>query len=123
MFLRLLGSAMLAIASMGSLAVAEERVVVIPNDSTPFNVRQDEFVRITGRGIAGTKIVAAIDGPAKVVAENMVSVRAKGKALVGPGNREFEIQPTGKGAVKVTITTTPPTGEKPTATEYEFTVE
>jgi len=123
MFLRLLGSAVLAIASMGSLAVAEERVVVIPQDSTPFNVQQDEFVRITGKGIAGTKIVAAIDGPAKVVAENRVSVRSKGKALVGPGNREFEIQPTGKGTVKVTITATPPTGEKPTATKYEFTVE
>ncbi len=106
-----------------SVAQAEERVVVIPRDNTPFTVAEDEVVRLTGKGIAGAKIVAAVEGPAKVVAENAITERVKGKPIVGPGNREFEIKPTGKGTVKVTITSTPPTGDKPAVSQYEFEVQ
>jgi hypothetical protein len=104
-------------------AQAEERVVVIPRDTTPFTVGEDEVVRLTGKGIAGAKIVAAVEGPAKVIAENAITERVKGKPIVGPGNREFEIKPTGKGTVKVAITSTPPTGDKPTVTRYKFEVK
>ena len=111
-----------ALAAVAS-AQAEERVVVIPRDTTPFTVGEDEVVRLTGKGIAGAKIVAAVEGPAKVMAENAITERVKGKPIVGPGNREFEIRPTGKGTVKVTITSTPPTGDKPTVTRYKFEVK
>lgn len=104
-------------------AQAEDRVIVIPRDNTPFTVAEDEVVRLIGKGIAGAKIVAAVEGPAKVVAENAITERVKGKPIVGPGNREFEIKPTGKGTVKVAITSTPPTGDKPTVTKYEFEVK
>lgn len=104
-------------------AQAEERVVVIPRDTTAFTVGEDDVVRLTGKGIAGAKIVAAVEGPAKVIAENAITERVKGKHIVGPGNREFEIKATGKGEVKVTITSTPPTGDKPTVTKYEFEVK
>jgi len=111
-----------ALAAWAS-AQANERVVVIPRDTTPFTVSEDDVVRLTGKGIAGSKIVAAIEGPAKVIAENAITERVKGKHIVGPGNREFEIKPTGKGTVKVTITSTPPTGDKPTTAKYEFEVK
>lgn len=100
----------------------EERVIVIPRDNTSFTVARDEVVRLTGEGIAGTEIVAVVEGPAKVIAENAITERAKGKHLLGPGNREFEIKPTGEGTVNVAITSTPPTGDRPTVSKYEFVV-
>jgi hypothetical protein len=102
---------------------AKERVVVIPRDNIPFTVEKGDVVRLTGKGIAGAKIVAEVEGPAKIVAENVITVRREGKSLVGPGNREFEIEATGKGTVKVTITSTPPTGQKPVVSKYEFEVK
>jgi hypothetical protein len=50
--------------------------------------------------------------------------RRDGHPLIGLGNKEFEIKPTGRGKVKVTITSTPPIpGEKPTVETYQFDVE
>jgi hypothetical protein len=114
--------AVMALAACAS-AQAEERVVVIPRDTTSFTVGEDDVVRLTGKGIAGAKIVATVEGPAKVIAENVITERVKGKSTLGPGNREFEIKSTDKGTVKVTITSTPPTGDKPTVPQYEFEVK
>jgi hypothetical protein len=114
--------AVVALAACAA-AQAEERVIVIPRDNAPFTVAEDEVVRLTGKGIAGAKIAAAVEGPAKVIAENAITERVKGKPILGPGNREFEIKPTGKGTVKVTITSTPPTGDKPAVSNYEFEVK
>jgi hypothetical protein len=101
-----------------------ERSVVIPEDNTSFKVEQTDTVRLTGKGIAGAKITVKIDGPAKLVATNRIFRRRNGNPLIGLGNKEIEIKPTGKGTVKVTITSTPPQpDEKPTVEKYQFEVE
>ncbi|MCX7427275.1 MAG: hypothetical protein NTW96_16810 [Planctomycetia bacterium] len=111
------------VASAPSAAMSE-RVVVVPEDTTPFTVDKGDFVRLTGKGIAGAKIKAKIDGPAKIVAESRLVGRRNGKALVGPGNVDFEIKTTGKGKVTAIITMTPPQpGAEKTVTKYEFEVK
>jgi hypothetical protein len=100
------------------------RTVAVPQDTTPFKIESNCVVRLTGEGIAGSKIVAGVEGPARVVAENAVIAIAKGRVLTGPGNREFEIGPTGQGHVKVTITVTPPQPDaQPRVTSHEFEVQ
>ena len=101
----------------------QERTIVVPRDNTPFTVTKSDTVRLTGKGIAGTSITAKVDGPAKVVYANAILERSGGHPLVGPGNKEFEIKPTGKGKVTVTITSTGPQPDaKPVVTKYEFDV-
>jgi hypothetical protein len=101
-----------------------ERTVVIPKDNASFTVNESDLVRLTGTGIAGAKIAAKVEGPAKIEAENIISERSKGKLLIGMGNKEFEIKPSGKGKVTVTITSTPPQpGAKPKVTKYEFEIK
>jgi len=100
-----------------------ERTVVIPDDTTPFEVEENFVVRLTGKGIAGAKIVAKVQGPARIAAENALVRIRNGKHLVGPGDKEFEIRPTGQGKVSVSITSTPPQPDaKATVTTYEFEV-
>lgn len=116
--------ALVSVFALISAARAEERTVVIPEDNTPFTVSEDVVVRLTGQGIAGAKIKAELQGPAKIVAENALRWIAKGHSKVGSGNKEFEIKPTGKGKVTVTITSTSPIpDQKPTVTKYEFDVK
>lgn len=111
-------------AACACFAAADERTVVIPRDTTAFKVDEKDVVRLTGKGIAGARIEAKVSGPAKLAATGILSERAKGYPVVGPGNREFEIRPTGKGKVVVTVTSTPPQPDaKPTVTKYEFQVE
>jgi hypothetical protein len=101
-----------------------ERSVVVPEDNTPFQVQERDTVRLTGKGIAGAKFQTNIDGPARLVAINEIFPRRNGHPLIGLGNREFEVKPTGKGKVQVTITSTPPIpGGKSTAETYKFDVE
>ena len=98
-------------------------MVVIPDDTTPFEVERRWVVRLTGKGIAGAKIVAKVKGPGRIAAENAIRRVRKGKYMVGPGDKEFDIRPTGKGKVTVTITSTPPQRDaKPTVTTYHFDV-
>ena len=130
-FLQLLAFAVLGTGTTGSFTQAEDKKVqkpvegsvVIPRDTTPFKVPQDDTVRLTGKGIAGAKIVAKVTGPAKVVSENRVSTRVKGQMPIGSGNVEFVIKPSGKGTVIVELTTTSPSGGEATVTKYEFEVE
>jgi len=100
-----------------------KRTVVIPDDTTPFEVQRRFVVRLTGKGIAGAKIVANVQGPARIAAENAIRRVRNGKYMVGPGDKEFDIRPSGKGKVTVTITSTPPQPDaKPTVTTYQFDV-
>jgi hypothetical protein len=105
-------------------AASQERTVVVPEDKTPFTVEKNDVVRLTGKGIAGATFVAKVEGPAKMIAKNRVSLRKNGKPPVGPGNEEFEIKATDKGKVTVAITMTPPMANaEKTVTNYEFEVK
>lgn len=101
-----------------------ERVVIVPQDTTPFSVGMNQQVRLTGMGIAGSKIVASLDGPAEIVAENSILTMKGGQLLIGMTRGEFEIQPTGKGMIKARITSTPPQpNARPIVTNYQFEVK
>jgi hypothetical protein len=101
-----------------------KRTVIVPQDITPFKAQMNQRVRLTGEGIAGSKIVADLDGPARIVAENSITTMKGGHILIGMAKVEFEIRPTGQGTVKVTITSTPPQpNAEPTVTNYEFEVK
>jgi hypothetical protein len=105
-------------------AAEKETVVVVPLDEKPFKVSEANLVRLTGKGIAGSKIEAKVDGPAKVSATLAISERKNGSHPIGTNIKEFVIKPSDKGKVKVTITVTPPQPDaKPKVTEYEFEVE
>jgi hypothetical protein len=122
--LALLALALLApaLAIAGSAPGAERRVI-IPRDKKPFTVGQNEIVRLTGKGIAGSRIEAKVQGPAKIEGTSRVSEVVGGRALLGNNITEFEIRPTGTGKVKVQITVTPPQpDEKPIVTDYELAV-
>lgn len=111
----------LALLVAGSLTLAADRTVIVPNDTKPFTVEKTDIVRLTGKGIAGAKIEAKVEGPAKVVNENSVFQRVGGKNLIGSQIKEFEIQPTDTGKITVTITVTPPQPDaKATKTTYHF---
>ena len=87
---------------------AKERNVVVSVDETPFEVGMKDIVRITAKGIAGSKFSVAVEGPAKVVNENVV-IQKKGKGnLLGQTVREYELVASDKGMVTVTVTVTPP---------------
>jgi hypothetical protein len=95
--------------------------VIVPQDTDPFNVGCQQMVRLPGNGIAGAKIVADVDGPAEIVAENSLLIVEHGHTLLGEENVEFLIRPTGQGKVNVTLTSTFLNNE-PTVTTYEFHV-
>lgn len=107
-----------------SVVTAAGRTVVIVEDETPFTVSFGVVVRLTGEGIGGARITAQVQGPAKIIAENYLRWVAQGEYRIGMGSKEFEIMPTGKGRVVVTITSTSPIpGENPTTTKYQFDVQ
>ena len=101
-----------------------KRTVVVPQDTAPFKVQMNQRVRLTGEGIAGSKILADVDGPARIVAENSIMTMKGGHVLIGMAKVEFDIKPTGQGSVKVKITSTPPQpNAAPTVKDYEFEVK
>jgi len=103
-------------------SVAADRDVVVPKDNVPFKVNEKDIVRLVGEGIAGSKITAKIEGPAKEDMVNHVSARKNGQVVVGTDIVEFELKATGKGRVKVKITVVPPTGGQ-TEAAYEYEIE
>jgi hypothetical protein len=112
-----------ALAFAGT-ARADDPTVVTPLDTDPFKVEKTDIVRLTAKGIAGSKIeIKIVAGPAKVDVTRDVSERTKGKHPIGTDIKEFDLKPTGKGKVKVKITVTPPTGGKAVETDYEFDVQ
>lgn len=115
---------LVSVLLLTSVVTAGERTVVIVQDDSAFTVSDNVVVRLIGEGIAGAKITAQVQGPAKLVAENSLRWVAKGHYRLGSGNKEFEIAPTGKGKVTVMITSTSPIpNQKPTVTKYQFNVQ
>lgn len=106
------------------VAAADERTVVVPTDTKPFAVEKADLVRLTGKGIAGSKIEVKVAGPAKVAATSDVRELVQGRVVIGNSVKEFDLKPTDKGKVTVTITVTPPQPDaKATETKYEFEVK
>lgn len=108
----------------GGVALADDRTVIVPTDNKAFTVEKSNIVRLTGKGIAGSKIEAKIDGPAKVESANVIRQLVNGHAIIGSHVKEFELKPTGVGKVMATITVTPPQPNvEPKVTNYEFEVK
>ncbi|HEV8062831.1 MAG TPA: hypothetical protein VGP68_23330 [Gemmataceae bacterium] len=99
--------------------------IIFPLDNTPFEVSEKDVVRIVESGIAGSKIEAKIEGPAKLEFSATIRQFKNGRPLIGNHTSEFNIKPTGKkGKVHVTVTVTPPQpNAKKKVTLYEFEVE
>jgi hypothetical protein len=120
----LLVPAAMLIAAEGVKEKKTEQVVLVPEDSKPFKVEQDQLVRLPGKGIAGATVEADVQGPATVLVTNVIMKVKDGNHLMGALDKEFIVKPSGKGAVKVKITSTPPQpNAKPTVTNYEFEVK
>ena len=114
----------LALAGVCGVALADERTVIVPKDDKPFTLTKDDLVRLTGKGIAGSKIEIKVDGPAKVEATSNVRELVKGRPIIGNSVTEFDLKPTGTGKVTATITVTPPQPDaKAKVTKVEFDVK
>jgi hypothetical protein len=114
----------LTVAGICGVALAEDRTVVVPRDDKPFTVEKTDLVRLTGKGIAGSKIEAKVEGPAKIEATTTVRELVNGRPLIGSHIKEFDLKPSGTGKVTVTITVTPPQPDaKPMVTKFEFLVK
>jgi hypothetical protein len=105
-------------------ALAEDQTVVVPKDDKPFTVDKSTIVRLTGKGIAGSKITAQVTGPAKIETTSTVRELRNGRPLIGNHVKEFDIKPTGSGKVTVTVTVIPPQpGAEQKLTKFEFDVK
>jgi hypothetical protein len=106
------------------MARSEERTVIVPMDDKPFTVEKTDIVRLIGRGIAGSKIEAAVQGPAKIEATSNIRQVTNGQPLLGGFIKEFDLKATDSGKVTVTITVTPPQpGAKPKVTRIQWEVK
>lgn len=114
----------LAMCFVSAAVFAEERTVVIPEGDAPFKVAKTEIVRLTGQAIAGGNVVAKVEGPAKIETTSVIRQLSDGQPLIGALVKEFDLKPTGKGKVTVTITVTSPIPDvKPEVKKVVFTVE
>lgn len=114
----------LALAGVTGFALADDQTVIVPKDDNPFTVQKSDLVRLTGKGIAGSKIEAKVDGPAKVEASLDVRELVNGKPIIGNSVKEFDLKPTDTGKVTVTITVTPPQpNAQAKVTKIEFEVK
>lgn len=111
-----------AVGPPGDIYMSNCFVVIVPQDANPFIVERQQMVRLMQDGISGSKIVAEVDGPAEIVAENSLLTVKNSHVLLGKEQVEFVIRPAGKGKVKVKITATF-LENKPTVTNYEFDVK
>ena len=98
----------LVIIGFCSVALADERTVILPRDNRPFTVTQGDIVRLIGMGIAGSKIEAKVEGSAKIETTSNIKELSNGKPLIGNQVKVFDLKPTGPGKVTATITVTPP---------------
>jgi hypothetical protein len=111
----------LVLVGVGTVALADDRTVIVPRDQKPFTVGKSDIVRLTGKGIAGSKSEAKVDGPAKIEATSTVREVVNGRPLIGTTVKEFDLKPTDMGKVTVTITVTPPQPNAPAkTTKFEF---
>jgi len=114
----------LVFVGVSTWTLADDRTVIVPTDDQPFTVVKDDLVRLTGKGIAGSRIEVKVDGPAKIESTYTVRQRTGGQALIGTTVKEFNLTPTGTGKVVATITVTPPQPNAPAkVTTAEFEVK
>jgi hypothetical protein len=94
---RLVMTLSLIVAALGLTLTAQggERRVVVPKDNKPFKVGERDVVRLTGSGIAGSKVETTGQGNAKIEETNHHSERQDGHVVVGNSTKEFEIKPGG----------------------------
>lgn len=97
--------------------------IIIPEGTKSFEVSETDIVRLTGKGIAGSSATATITGPAKIEQQATIRRVVNGKPLVGAGDTEFDIEPTGQGPVTVTISVKFPNSDQPEVKTYSFTVK
>lgn len=110
-----------AVLMVGMAGLVLAGNIVVPGDDTPFTVQKDDTVRIPVPGIAGTIVKATVNGPAKGTVNRVIRLK-NGKPLIGPGNHEVEVKPTGTGKVTVEISVKSPTAEEEKS-KYEFEVK
>lgn len=114
----------LSLIALSGTARADERTVIVPGDDKPFTVEMGDLVRLTGKGISGSRIEATVDGPAKVESISVIRRVSNGRPLIGAYSKEFDLKPTEAGKVTVTITTTPPQPDaEPIVSKYTFEVK
>ena len=46
----------MALVVVGGTVLADDRTVIVPKDDKPFTVVKTDLIRLTGRGIAGSKM-------------------------------------------------------------------
>jgi hypothetical protein len=100
--------AVLVLVGACGVALADERTVVVPTGDKPFSVGKDDLVRLTGKGIAGSKVTIKVEGPAKVESTSNVRELVNGQVVIGNTVTEYDLKPNGLGKVTVTITVAPP---------------
>src|SRR5439155_209205 len=84
----------LVLVGVASVALADDRTVIVSTDGKPFTVEKADIVRLTGKGIAGSRIEAKVDGPAKIEATSFVRELLNGRPLIGNTIKEFDLKPT-----------------------------
>jgi hypothetical protein len=112
----------IVVSLLCTVSLANERTVIVPSGDQPFVVEKTDFVRLTGKGNAGSKIEIKIDGPAKLDSTSSIYHVANGLPIIGSTIKEFDLKPSNVGTVIVTITVTPPQPDakaKVTKTEFE----
>ncbi|HZV07492.1 MAG TPA: hypothetical protein VE999_20575 [Gemmataceae bacterium] len=118
----LYGSAVFFALVVAVLSHAAE--VIVPVGDKPCEVKETEVVRITAKGIAGSKMEVNVNGQAKLAKKTKIIERTGNMNMIGTTVEEYEIKPTGKGKATVKVTVTPPQPDaKPDVKEYEIVIK
>ncbi len=104
------------------MVAVSQTVTVLPaiDETKSIEIEEIDTVRAIGHGIAGAKITAKMNGPAKVALVNAVSDRVKERKSIGSGDVEYTVNPTGKGNVEPEVASVPPNGGSSSVTKFEF---